>query len=181
MWSRGRIVSSQKRNKCVYWTRKRVQNPTETRMTVTLSAQPRLTASLASCWQAASYLSSSSLSSASTGPVRCTTAVSCGRQMSGQVRMSKRDSGHMTESYLDGRTCRTARTNWTASSAEKTLNRPSQARRMNLPTAEPHQNRGRGRSLGEGEEPGGGGEGVAWGVLTCRWASADTSSGPGCR
>ena len=35
-----------------------VHESIETRITVTLSAQPRLTASLASCWQAASNLSS---------------------------------------------------------------------------------------------------------------------------
>lgn len=49
-----------------------IQKPMETRITVTLSAQPRLTASLASCWQADSNLSSSSVS-----PGFCSTLVSC--------------------------------------------------------------------------------------------------------
>lgn len=49
---------------------------------------------------------------------------------------------------LGGRTCRTPRTNWTASSAEKTLNKPSQARRMNLPKRAPDKHRGKGGAWG---------------------------------
>lgn len=75
-----RTIAHTEREPMFYWTRRGgcVEWPTDTRMTVTLSAQPRLTASPASCWQAASYLSSSSVSSASPSPVRCPTAASCG-------------------------------------------------------------------------------------------------------